>query len=244
MKLFLALLIGLSGFLYLLSTPNSVYATEAGLTCTPTSGTYSIGDNIVVDLVLNTRSFPVYGASIVSTYSTTFADVVGLASPVTSVTNWSTPTTNAVDATLGKITLDYGSAQAAFTGNTAIGRVTFKAKAAGQLEVGYTFFQQYDDTTPGVTKVWGKKDGTTLSNILTDVSSCIYNITATAPTATPGPSATAAPTTAASTPVPTVSIAELPRTGATENMIILTGVAAGLIILGGLLPTIASVIKR
>lgn len=232
--------------LYSLFTPQAVFATQAGFLCTPSSGTYAIGDSVIVDFVLNTRSYSTYGAQVVATYTTEVADVVGsTVTPVTSVTNWSAPTTNSVDSTLGKISLDYGNSQPVFTGNTAIGRVTFKTKAAGQLELGYTFFQQYDDTTPGVAKVWGKKDSQTLSNILTDVTSCIYNIsqpvipTPTVPSAlTP----TVGPTSPPSTPAPTIS--ELPRTGTVENMVILVSLGIGLIVVGGFLPSVITFLKH
>lgn len=202
----------------------AVYATRASLLCTPGSGTYNIGDTITVNYVLDTRSFPTYGADIVATYTPNVLDLVGTASTAsTTDTKWSAPTTNTVDTSLGKIRMDYGQSQPAFTGNSTIGQITFKAKAAGQAQFNFVFFQQYDNTTiaGGAAKVWGiMSQGAAVSNILTDVTNCIYVIGAAGPTSTPGPT----------TPVVTA----LPRSGGGETTMSLL-ILAAIFITGGLI---------
>lgn len=210
---------------------NPAYATRASLLCDPASGTYNIGDNITLSYILDTRAFPVYGADIVATYTPSVFDVVGTQStPVTSVTNWTAPVTNTVDANLGKIRLDYGQSQGAYTGSTAIGTITFKAKAAGQGQFNYTFFQQYDNTTiaGGASKAWGiMSAGAAVSNILTDVTNCIYVISGAGPTSPP------------STPAPTTPVVtSLPRSGTGEVTIGLLALAA-VFITGGMIVPLA-----
>lgn len=218
-------------FTALFISPSSAWATKASLSCTPANGTYNVGDTINVSYVLDTRTFQAFGADLYMTYDAGMLEAVGTQSTVsTTDTKWTTaPVSNTVDSSLGKIHLDYGNAQAAYTGSSTIGSIAFKAKQAGQAEFKYTFFQQYDDTTPGVAKVWGKKDGTTLSNILTDVTNCIYVIS-TAVTSTPGPTSPPA------TPAPAIS--ELPRTGSTETTIALVVFAFLIMGLGFVIPAL------
>lgn len=183
-----------------------VYATRASLLCTPGSGTYNVGDTITINYTLDTRSFPTNGADIVATYTPSVLDLVGTQStPSTTDTKWSAPVTNTVDSSLGKIRLDFGKSQPAFTGSSTIGQIAFKAKAAGQAQFNFIFFQQYDDTTidGGAAKVWGiKTQGGSVSNILTDVTNCLYVISQAGPTSPP------------STPGPTIPVVTtLPRSG-------------------------------
>jgi hypothetical protein len=222
--------------LFLLSGEFSVVlATEASVKCAPTTGTYSVGDIFTVDYTIDTRAFPIYGADIEATYDQGIIEAQGTqSSPITGSTGWGQPVKNAIDVTsgkTGKISLDYGNTQPAYTGTGSVGQITFKAKAAGQAQFNYIFFQQYDDTTPGVAKVWGKRDNTTLSNILTDVNNCIYVITDASPTATPIP--TVQPT---RPPV----VTELPRSGAVENSLAILGISVLFISLGLILPSLLS----
>lgn len=214
---------------------SEVFATQASLSCSPATGTFNVGETINVDYVLNTRSFSAYGVDINATYENTVLEAIGTQStPETSSTKWTTPSVNAIDASLGKIHLDYGNSQAAFTGTATIGRISFKAKASGQAQFQYMFFQQYDDTTPGVAKVWGKKDGVNLSNILTDVTSCVYVVNQVAPTPTTGvgPTSPAGPT----SPPPQPTVSELPRAGGEKLTLTLLPVAFLLLIAGVVIP--------
>ncbi len=216
--------------LALFISPTSAWATKASLSCTPANGTYNVGDTINVSYVLDTRTFQAFGSDLYITYDAGMLEATGTQSTiVTTDTKWTTnPVSNTVDSSLGKIHLDYGNSQAAYTGSSTIGSISFRAKQAGQAEFKYTFFQQYDDTTPGVAKVWGKKDGTTLSNILTDVTNCIYVIS-TAVTSTPGPTS---PPAATSAPV----VSELPRSGSTETTMALVLFAFFIMGLGLVIP--------
>lgn len=221
--LFVGLLASLSLFF-----PTSVWATASSLSCSPSVGNYNIGDQITVDYVLDTRNFQAFGADLNITYDSTVLEATTAQSTVVSTSSgWSSAITNTVDSALGKIHLDFGNAQTASSGSGTLGRITFRTKKAGQAKFEYTFFQQYDNTTPGVAKVWGKKDGTNLSNILTDVTNCIYVVS--------GPiTTTPAPTSPPGTPVPTVS--ELPRAGTTETTIMLLAFATLLLTIGGVIP--------
>lgn len=229
---------------------STVWATEANLKCSPASGTFNVGDTFSVEYVLDTRTFGVFGADVVATYDPNILDVPSPPSiSLTTATNWGQPAKNTIDTTLGKIELDYGSAQPTYTGSSSIGKVTFKAKATGQAQFNFTFLQPKDNTTPGVAKVWGKLDGTNLSNILSDVNNCIYVINASVATPTGAPPPTFGPTCAAGTPeasgtpcpsatkapVPTVS--QLPRSGsAVETLALL--VLAGLFFIGAAVPMV------
>ncbi|OGG27077.1 hypothetical protein A2960_02970 [Candidatus Gottesmanbacteria bacterium RIFCSPLOWO2_01_FULL_39_12b] len=231
MKIIVFILVLVSALIF---SSSSVFATEASLKCTPSTATYKVGDTFTVDYNLDTRTFPVFGANVVATYDPSILQVVGTSStPVTTSTQWGTPVTNTIDSTLGKITLDYSNTQPSWTGSSSIGQVTFKTKTTGQAQFNFVFFQQYDDTTPGVAKVWSKKDGTNLSNILTDVNNCLYVISGVTPSPTnapPGPTATSQPT------VPPVT--ELPRSGNTETTVSLLGLAGLFLIIGSVMPAI------
>jgi len=199
---------------------SSAFATAANLSCSPSTGTYNVGNTFTVDYVLDTRTFAAYGADVVATYDPSIIEVVDTTSTaITTATGWGQPSVNTIDNSLGKIDFKYGSSQPVFTGNATIGQVTFRAKTAGQAQFNYTFFQQDDDTTPGVAKVWGKKDGTNLSNILTDVNNCIFIVEGAGitPTAAPGlPTATPPPILPSPTIIPTLpigNVSEIPRAG-------------------------------
>lgn len=194
-------------FVFAVYPKSAVWATRASLMCEPATGTsYNIGDTITVNYKLDTRSFATTGTDIVATYTPNVLEFVGTQSTAaTTDTKWTAPVTNTIDANLGKIRLDFGKNQASFSGTTNIGQATFKAKAAGQGKLEFVFLQQYDDTTidGGAAKVWGVKTaGAAVSNILTDVTNCIYVIGQAAPTSTPGPT------------VPPVT--QLPRSGSGE----------------------------
>lgn len=235
MRLFVILLtFVVSSFLF----AGDILATEASFKCSPSTGTFKVGETFTVDYVLDTRSFPVYGAAAVSTYDPVLLEVVGTQStPVTASTNWGQPTTNNVDTSLGKITLDYRKDQTSWTGSSSIGQITFKAKSSGQAQFNWIFYQQYDNTTPGVAMVWSKKDGTNLSNILTDVNNCIYVISNTTPTSIP----TSIPTNVPNKPIvtlrPTIPlVTELPRSGNTESIISFLGLAGIILAIGIFVP--------
>ena len=235
MKLILFVIVFLAA---IISTAETAYATEASLKCSPSTGTFKVGDSFSVDYTLDTRTFPVYGADIIATFDTGILEAVGTQStPVTTSTNWGQPATNTIDSVLGKITLEYGKTQPAYTGSSSIGQITFRAKVSGQAQFNYTFFQQYDDTTPGVAKVWGKRDGVNLTNILTDVNNCIYVIegTTTPTTAPSQPTPTLAPGAPTNTPLPqqpAPTISELPRSGSMETTISFLGIATLLVTIG------------
>ena len=235
MRLFVFLL---ALFLSSLIFANEVLATEASFKCSPSTGTFKVGETFTVDYILDTRSFQVFGVAAVSTYDPVLLEVVGTQStPVTTSTNWGQPTTNTVDTSLGKITLDYGKNQSSWTGSSSIGQITFKAKGSGQAQFNWIFYQQYDNTTPGVAIVWSKKDGTNLSNILTDVNNCIYVISNTTPTSSPTSKPTNAPNQPTSTPPPTIPlITELPRSGNTESTVTFLGIAGIFVLLGTFIP--------
>lgn len=224
-----------------LSFPSSVWATRASLSCVPATGTFNIGDTFTVDYVLDTRSFQAFGADLQIKFDPSILEpTINQSTIVSTSTNWSTATTNTAD-TSGNIHLDFGNTQAVFTGSATVGKITFKTKQAGQAQFQYTFFQQYDDTTPGVAKIWGKKDDTNLSNILTDVTSCVYIVsspttpTPQGPTNTPG-GPTSTPYTPSGTSGPTVS--ELPRTGSTETTFALLFFAILILSIGIAIPAL------
>lgn len=213
-----------------------VLATRASLLCEPGSGTYNIGDTITVSYKLDTRSFPTYGTDVVATYTPSVLDAVGTQStPGTTDTKWTAPVTNTIDASLGKIRLDFGKTQASYSGTTTIGQATFRAKAAGQAQFNFTFFQQYDNTTidGGASKVWGiMSAGAAVSNILTDVTNCIYVIAGAGPTSPP------------STPGPTTPpVTSLPRSGSGEVTVALLALAS-IFIAGGLFLPLYAVTRR
>lgn len=208
------------------------WATEASLKCSPSTGTYKVGDTFTVSYNLDTRTFPSYGADLELTYDGAIIEPNSTQStPATSVTNWSSPATNTVNTSSAIISLDYGKTQVAYTGSTSLGSITFKTKAAGQAQINYTFFSQYDDTTPGVAKVWGKKNGVDTTNILTDVNNCLYVVEAEAPTIAPTVPAGGSTPTNAPTSAPSPTISTIPPLGGEKTTISL--IVMGILLLGG-----------
>ena len=218
-----------------------VFAAASTLKCSPSTGTYNVGDTFSVDYILDTQNFETFGADVVATYDPGILTATATTSTsVTTVTSWGSPTLNNIDTSLGKIELQYGSSQPAFTGSTTIGKATFSAAAGGQAQFNFTFFQQFDDTTPGVATVWGKKDGVNLSNILTDVNNCIYVVNASSSSISPSPTAASVSPTTTTTPTATVTggaltVTELPRAGRMENSIFIMILAGVFMSLGVLL---------
>ncbi|MBI2612060.1 LPXTG cell wall anchor domain-containing protein [Candidatus Gottesmanbacteria bacterium] len=207
-------------FIFLLLKPSYVLATEAQLACSPTTTTVAVGQTIATDIILNTRGFDASGATVILTYTPAILDTSTIAlTAVTDTTGWTAPTTKTVDNTVGKITLDYGSSQDVFSDTATIGKVTFTGKAAGTSEVSFVFFQEYDDTTSGVAKVYGEKAPGTTSNILTDVVDCQYTVTG---------GSTPVPTQPGSTIAPTI----LPRTGSGDVSMVIFGVGVFLVFIG------------
>ena len=224
--------------------PAPVLAAASNLRCTPSTGTFKVGDTFTVEYALDTRSFETFGTDVVALFDTAVIEATTTESTaVTDVTGWGQPSTNTVDNILGKITLEYGNSQPSYTGNTTIGKIVFKAIATGQAQFNFQFFQQYDDTTPGVAKVWGNNNSTNLTNILTDVNNCIYVIEESAsaptaaPTATSGTTVTVEPT---QEPLPT----QLPRAGSVTTTTSLLGFGFLLIAIGLFMPVASSVIKK
>lgn len=208
-RILLASLIGI--FLVSLSV-QPVFATDAQLACSPTTTTLSVGQTVVTDIIMNPRGFDALGSTVVMTYTPSILDATSQTlAAVTDTTGWTAPTTKNVDSAVGKITLDYGSAQQAFSETATIGRVTFTGKAAGTSQVSFVYFKEYDDTTAGVAKVYGQKTTGTTTNILTDVVDCQYTVT--------GAGITVAPTVPGSTVAPSA----LPRTGTFETTVFLLG---------------------
>ncbi len=222
-------------FVFAVYPKSSVFATRASLMCEPATGTYNIGDTITVNYKLDTRSFATTGVDVVATFTSSVLEAQGVQSTAsTTDTKWTAPTTNTIDANLGKIRLDFGKNQASFSGTTTLGQATFKAKAAGQGQFNYVFFQQYDDTTidGGTSKAWGvKTQGAAVSNILTDVTNCIYVIGQAGPTSTPAPIVTVQPLT------------QLPRSGSGEVTMSLLALAA-IFISGGLIFPLFAVTRK
>ena len=174
-KLLLAIIFFSS--LFFLGAKKSL-ATHAQLACSPTTSTLEVGETITTDIILNTRSYKVTGAYPILTYTSTILDASSATlEAVTEDTGWSAPTKKTVDATTGKIEVDYGKTQDEFTSTGTIARVTFTAKKAGNANINFVFFSEYDDTTAGVAKVWGEKTAGVTSNILTDIVDCAYTVT-------------------------------------------------------------------
>lgn len=233
-------------FLFLLDVNRIYAASDASLKCSPATGNYQVGDTFTVDYLMDTRNGEVSGATVVATYDSSLLTAQATESnALLSVTGWSQPLTNALDLALGEITLDFGNSQQSFTGNTSIGQLVLKAKAAGQAQFIFTFFQQYDDTTPGVSKIFGKRDGTNVTNMLTDVNNCIYVVESPNPTTSNivlsgSPTIYLTPTTSP-TSVPVLQ--ELPRTGIVETTVSFLGISA-VLLLGGSLPAYISRKRR
>ncbi len=157
-------------------TPTPHFSLRSSLSCFPATGVIKKGDVVDVDIILDTKSgIPVYGADIWAKYDSSIFEALDSKSlPIVSTTNWHQPQTNIVDKNLGEIHLDYGNDQKAFSGNTSIGRVQFKVLRESTSIFQFIFFQQYDNITSHVSRIWGKRDGVNLSNSLTDVTNCIY----------------------------------------------------------------------
>lgn len=152
-----------------------VNSNQASLQFQPATGTYNLNDFFYTDIKLDTRNKPVYGAKIIVTYDPSYYQTdKNAVVPITTDTKWGSPDINFISR--GQIAIDFGKDQPAFTGNSTIVRITFKALKPGYVIMGFSFFQQYDNDTSNVTVVYGKRDGVNISNVLTDINNGIYVI--------------------------------------------------------------------
>jgi len=172
-------------FSIFISSAKSVFATQAGYSCTPAVVSKSVGDNVSVDIVLDARNFQIMGGEALLTYDTAkLTPNSTQVQPVTTATGWTAPIKNTIDTSLGKIDLDYGASQSAFKSQGTIGTVSFKVKDTGQAQINFIYFQAYD-ASPGVSTAWGNREVGKLSNVLTDATNCMISIGAGGPTASP-----------------------------------------------------------
>src|SRR3989338_479633 len=115
-------------FLSLIFAAPRVSAASSTLKCSPSTGTYKVGDSFTVEYILDTQNFEAFGADVTATYDPGVIQAATTAStPVITSTNWSDPGQNSIDNSLGKIELIYGNSQSAYTGSASIGSVSFRA---------------------------------------------------------------------------------------------------------------------
>lgn len=209
--------IGLIGFIGLIC-PNKTYA-AASLSLSPATASKAVNDTFNVDIILDTGGEAISGATAIITYDTTklqVQDNVSVIDPacttsvnITPGSIFSTPLTNCVDSSASTIRFDSGSLGTAYTGRGTMATISFRALAAGNAAVNFTFNPSSTTNTSLVAAAASP------TNILTTVNNGVYTIGTTTTT-----------TTTTTTP---------PVTGALENTLMAIGAGVFFILTGFLL---------
>ncbi len=180
-KICLIGLICLIGFIW----PKEVSA--AALSLSPASAVKKVGDIFSVDIILDTGSNSVSGATAILRYDTARLQVqdddsgaTGIQIKQGAIFN-QTPLTNTVDTTTGQIRYDSGSLGTSYSGRGTMATVRFKAVAAGAAPVTFVF----DSNSTIDTSLVAAASGPT--NILDTVQDGNYTITTATASAAPAP---------------------------------------------------------
>lgn len=159
----------------------------ASLSLSPASATKVIGGTLVVDVILDTGSDSVSGATAIIRYDITKLQVVdddaataGIQIAQGVIFN-QTPLTNSVDTTKGEIRYDSGSLGTSYTGRGTMATIHFKAIAVGAAAATFLF----DSASTIDTSIVAAASGPT--NLLQTVQDGNYTITATTTTSTSSP---------------------------------------------------------
>lgn len=160
-------------------------ALAASLSLSPASGTEKIGDLFSVDVILDTGTDSVSGATAIINYDAAKLQVQdddsassGVQIKQGTIFN-QTPLTNSVDATMGKIRYDSGSLGTSYTGRGVMATIHFKAQTAGTAAVTFVF----DSNSTIDTSLVAAASGPT--NLLTTVQDGNYTIGTASATPTP-----------------------------------------------------------
>ena len=90
-------------FLSLIIAASPVSAAASTLKCSPSTGTYKVGDNFTVQYILDTQNFEAFGADVSATYDPSVIQATAAVStPLISSTNWNAPSQNNIDNSLVK----------------------------------------------------------------------------------------------------------------------------------------------
>lgn len=205
------ILICLIGLIWLIGPKKAL---AASFSLSPASANPKVGDVFPVDIVLDTGTDGVVGATAILKYDTAKlavsdddAATAGIQIKQGTVFN-QTPLTNTVDASTGTIHFDSGSLGSSYTGQGTLATVNFRAVSAGAATVSFVFNASSTVDTSLVAAASG-------SNVLTMVNDGTYTITA----------ATGSTVVAPQPP----RVVYLPATGVVENTLLMLG--AGMILL-------------
>lgn len=190
----------------MLSKPVTAFA-AASLSLSPATATKAVNDTFNVDIILDTGGEAVSGATAILIYDTTKLSIT-TGSQITAGAIFSNPLTNTVNASTGEIRFDSGSLGTAYTGRGTMATISFRALAAGNAAVNFTFNPSSTTNTSLVAAA------SSPTNILTTVNNGVYTI-----------GTTTIPTTPTTPPV----------TGALENTLMAIGAGVFLMLTGFLL---------
>ncbi len=172
-------------FLFLTSFASAALAADASLSLSPKTKTVEVGDNLAVDVNLDTDGAAVSSVDVVLNYPTTKLEYI----KTTATTSF--PNVSVQDSPKGTLHINLTTSSGTFTGVDKIATITFKALATGQAPVTFVFTQGSTD------------DSNVTSNnqdILATVSGGTYTITTSSTSslstasASPTSSASATPT--------------------------------------------------
>lgn len=159
--------------------PAQAYA-AASLSLSPATATKNVGDAFNVDIVLNTGGDAAAGVTAILTYDTTKLQVTS-GSQITAGSLFTNPLTNTVNSTIGEIRFDSGSLGTAYTGTGTVATIPFKALAAGNAAVNFTFNPSSTTNTSLVASAASP------TNLLTTVNNGTYTISSGTTTTTTPP---------------------------------------------------------
>ena len=171
--------------LFLFTLPAPVWS--ASFSLSPASAIKSVGDVFSVDIVLDTGTDAVSGATAILRYDITKLQVqdddgaaAGIQIKQGAIFN-QTPLTNSVDTTAGQVRYDSGSLGSSYTGRGTMATIRFRAMTTGAATVSYVF----DPNSTTDTSLVAAASGPT--NLLTTVQDGTYTISTASATTTTTP---------------------------------------------------------
>ena len=204
------------------------YAAGASLSLSPTTGSVAVGQNIAVELYLDTGGAAVTGVDAVINFNPQFLQTATTNPVIPGALFYGTQPPPTIDNTTGKLVIHPGvtSTAYAYTGRGVLATLNFTGKAAGTSPITFTC---ETGARAGDSNVWSEQKDIIDCTLNTGGS---YSVTSggdgSSPTATPTPGSGGSGTGATATPTPS----ELLESGVTEWTFLMFGLGV-FFILGG-----------
>jgi|GEM_PF-640790 len=217
-------------FLLLTSSASVTFGAGASLSLSPTTGSVAVGQNLAVELYLDTGGAAVTGVDAVINFNPSFLQVASTNPVVFGSLFYGSQPQPTIDNTAGKLVIHPGvtSTAYAYTGRGVLATLNFTGKAAGTSPITFTC---ETGARAGDSNIWSEQKDIIDCTLNTGGS---YAVTSgggtTSPTATPTPGSGSGDGGTSATATPTPS--QLLESGVTEWTFLMFGLGV-FFILGG-----------